>query len=220
MLPNVFAERLYGRSHILAQSNNLPDLVPGQGLIFQSSGIPNAPNSGSLYYQSHGNAPVELGGTGSIIGATNLGTGQEVFKQELAGKLQFKTLLSGTGISVSSSGNEITITNTGTGGVVGYELIEISSGVNPNPNLQITEFILNQVGNIVLTLNSPLDSSPGIRKEIFISNVLPGSSLTILIPAMVGGSGLYFTLLGQSAELVQVSGGRWAISNSGADLIP
>lgn len=217
MLPNVFAERLYGRSHILAQSNNLPELIPGQGLIFQSSGIPDAPNSGSLYYQSHGNSPIELG-AGSIIGASNQGSGTGVFKQDTMGVLQFKSLVSGTGISISSSANEITIS--GTWGAMGYELLEISDGVNPNPDLQITEFNLNQAGNILLTLGSPLNSAPGVRKEIFISNVLSGSSLTLLIPAMVGGSGLYFTLLGQSAELVQVSEGRWAISNSGADLIP
>ena len=110
MIANVFAERLYGKSHILAQSNNLPDLVPGQGLIFQSSGIPGAPNSGGLYYQAHGNTPIEISG-GSINDADNIGSGTGVFKQNIGGNLEFKTLVPGSGISITSSANEISIIN-------------------------------------------------------------------------------------------------------------
>lgn len=50
--------------------------------------------------------------TGEVNTASNVGAGEGVFKQKTGVDLEFKSLVAGTGISLSSDANEITIENT------------------------------------------------------------------------------------------------------------
>lgn len=56
---------------------------------------------------------------GDITDGQNLGGGEHVFAQKSGSLLQFKTILAGTGIDVTDTPTEITITNTGSGGIDG-----------------------------------------------------------------------------------------------------
>jgi hypothetical protein len=49
------------------------------------------------------------GGGGESNTASNVGTGEGVFKQKLGVDLQFKTLLAGTGVNITSAADELTI---------------------------------------------------------------------------------------------------------------
>lgn len=56
-------------------------------------------------------------GGGFVTDGANLGDGEEVFAQNNAGVLEFRTLVAGSGISLSSTADEITITNDSPGEV-------------------------------------------------------------------------------------------------------
>ena len=74
-------------------------------------------NDGTIEIKSFGGswATVATGG-GEANTASNLGTGEGVFGTKVGVQLRFKSLVAGTGISLASDGNEITITNTGGAG--------------------------------------------------------------------------------------------------------
>ena len=68
------------------------------------------------------NTALPVGGTtGEINTGSNLGAGQGVFKDKLGVDMRFKSVVAGTGISVTSDADEIFIaaTNTGTGDITG-----------------------------------------------------------------------------------------------------
>lgn len=62
---------------------------------------------------------IDASGSGGVYTASNLGTGEGVFAALVAGDFQFKSLVAGTGITLSSTATEITITNTGGGAGTG-----------------------------------------------------------------------------------------------------
>jgi hypothetical protein len=71
------------------------------------------------------------GGTGGEVNtASNIGTGAgQVFAQKNGVDLQFRTLKAGTDISISTSGNEVTIASTGGGGGTSWDGV---SGSTPS----------------------------------------------------------------------------------------
>lgn len=89
----------------------------------QDGVVEEAPYNSVLYGRYNGQW-VEVagggGGGGEINTASNLAGGQGVFAQKVGFDLQFKSLVAGTGISLSSTANTITITNTGGGGGGAY----------------------------------------------------------------------------------------------------
>jgi hypothetical protein len=59
------------------------------------------------------NQALSLAGSGFITSGTSLGTGSGVFKQEVSGALQFRSVLAGSGITLTTGTNEITIATSG-----------------------------------------------------------------------------------------------------------
>ena len=55
------------------------------------------------------------GNTGEINTGSNTGSGTGVFRDKLLGDLRFKTVIGGTGINISSTTDEITVSSTGSG---------------------------------------------------------------------------------------------------------
>ena len=54
---------------------------------------------------------LDVTGVGEVNTASNLGAGEGVFAQKTAQDLEFKSLVAGSGISLASTGTEITVTN-------------------------------------------------------------------------------------------------------------
>ncbi len=60
----------------------------------------------------------QTGGSGEVNTASNLGTGAGVFASKVGADLQFKSLVAGTGVTLTPTATEITITTSGAGGAV------------------------------------------------------------------------------------------------------
>ena len=65
--------------------------------------------------QTWQNGP-QTGGSGEVNTASNLGTGAGVFASKVAADLQFKSLVAGTNVSITSDATSVTISATGGGG--------------------------------------------------------------------------------------------------------
>ncbi len=72
------------------------------------------------------------GGSGEINTASNVGTGDGVFKQKTGVDLEFKTLIGGTNVSIVNNPNDLTINATGTGEVNTASNIGAGEGVFKN----------------------------------------------------------------------------------------
>lgn len=59
----------------------------------------------------HMTCPPGGGGSGTITGGINLGSGAETFNNVLGDNLRFKSLIEGTGITIAQSSSEIEMTN-------------------------------------------------------------------------------------------------------------
>ena len=60
----------------------------------------------------------QTGGSGEVNTASNLGTGVGVFATKVGADLQFKSMVAGTGVTLTPTGTTITITASGAGGAV------------------------------------------------------------------------------------------------------
>lgn len=107
-------------------------LLPGSDGVIVPSGTtgqrPSPPDPGTIRYNTSlaalevyigapTNAWEEIaGGSGAAVKtASNVGTGQGVFKQKTGFDLEFKSLLAGTGVTIADLGDELLITSTGGG---------------------------------------------------------------------------------------------------------
>lgn len=125
--------------------SNLSDVTgtPTSGQVLTWNGTTWAP------------ATVATGGTGEANDGANLGTGLGVYSGKSGQTLQFNTLKSGSGISITQTGNELTITNTAQGGATGLTSVGLSS---PNSTLTVTNSPLIANG----TMNIDLPTITGV----------------------------------------------------------
>ena len=109
------------------------------------------------------NQALTLSNAGFINGATNLGAGYEVFKQETDSDLEFRTLTAGAGVTITQSSTEISIATSG----ANTSAVNIGSGVGvftskSGDNIQLRSFKTGS-GNSNLTIAA---SSGGNEIEI------------------------------------------------------
>jgi len=92
-----------------------------------------------------------------------------------------------------------------------YEDLATSAATNPDADVDVSDFNLNTGGAVALTLADPSMPSLGnSQKTIIISRFTAGSSLTMNIDNLVGGSGISYNAVGQSTVLMWSAAG-WAI---------
>ncbi|MCK9532231.1 MAG: hypothetical protein M0R77_16975 [Gammaproteobacteria bacterium] len=103
-------------------------------------------------------ATVQAGGTGEANDGANLGTGLGVYAGKSGQTLQFNTLKAGSGISITQTGNELTITNTDPGSAGGGGGLTSVGLASPNSTLTIANSPLIANG----TLNVDLASISGV----------------------------------------------------------
>ena len=112
---------------------------------------------------------------------SNLGAGQGVFAQKSGNTLQFKSLVAGTNVTLSSDGNEITINSTGGGG--GSQTPWLS-------NIDADTFNLDDLGSV--DFDNPLGTNPTL------SALSSASESTLIL-------GSNFQISSGYAEFVQIS---------------
>jgi hypothetical protein len=127
------------------------------------AGAPANPTNGDIYYDTSLNQfrkyeagawSAFSGGGGTITGATNLGTGSQVFKQVTGTNLDFRTLLAGDGMTLTQGTNEITIANMPT-----TEVTTTSQSMAVN-----NAYIANNAALVTLTL--PVTAAVGTRMMV------------------------------------------------------
>ena len=98
------------------------------------------------------NQELSLAASGFITSATSLGTGEDVYKQETSGALQFRSVLAGSGITLTTGANEITIATSG----ANTSAVNIGTGTGiftskSGDNIQLRS-LKTGTGNINLTV--------------------------------------------------------------------
>jgi len=116
----------------------------------------NAADGFYLTPDSRGNPVVNLSGSGSgtITGGTALGGTEPVFAGTVAPNLTFKGLTAGTGISLASDANAITITSTAAGGGGGFYGITVGQ-TNNAPSYKNINTVKFLATDFYVTQNSP-----------------------------------------------------------------
>jgi hypothetical protein len=87
---------------------------------------------------------LDVTGVGEVNTASNLGAGEGVFAQKTAQDLEFKSLVAGSGISLSSTGTEITVTNSA--GAPEQFYLERTETINNTTAVDIEYFTFVQGG--------------------------------------------------------------------------
>ena len=99
------------------------------------------------------NSTVSSGGDGEVNTASNIGAGEGVFAQKTSEDLEFKSLVAGTNVTLSSNGTEITINSTASGGVSDFEsLTDTPSSYVGNDGKYLT---VDETGNAVVFTDLP-----------------------------------------------------------------
>lgn len=98
------------------------------------------------------NQELSLSGSGFITSATSLGSGEDVYKQETSGALQFRSVLAGAGITLTTGANEITIATSG----ANTSAVNIGTGTGifttkSGDNIQLRS-VKTGIGNINLAI--------------------------------------------------------------------
>jgi hypothetical protein len=109
-----------GAGGSIAYSAPAPVLVPGTTYINPSTfelAISYDDGDSSQYVTFPlANDAYNLPPANSVVGGTNLGAGSTVFSSKVGDQLQFKTLVAGSNITLSDTGNTISISSAGGGG--------------------------------------------------------------------------------------------------------
>lgn len=122
-----------------------------------------------------------VGGGGGISTISNLGTGEGVFAQINSGDAQFKSLVAGTNVTITSDADEITINSTGGGG---------------GSDTWVTDDLTSQVDGIVNVFSLSETPKSGSPFQVFASGQfqmpsvysVTGTDLTLTyVPPVIDG---------------------------------
>jgi len=89
-------------------------------MTFNGASITEEAGPVLIYHKKTASIPFGSAAGGEVNTAANTGAGEGVFAQKIGTELQFKSLIAGTGMNISSNADEITITSTGGGGGIPY----------------------------------------------------------------------------------------------------
>lgn len=156
-------------------------------------------------------------GGGEINTGVNVGTGiGKVFKTKIGPVLNFKSLTAGKNITIQNNTDDIIINNN-----YGYEIISTSMPTIPNPDISLTELIINTSvpTNVVLTLANPVSPVLGQTKTFFISNKTGTDNILITPATFVNATSILLTKKTQSLTLTWTSLGWLTTSGTGAQYV-
>jgi hypothetical protein len=143
----------------------------------------NDPNTDEVVVNFRGSASA---GSGEANTASNLGSGSGIFAQKVGVDLQFKSLVAGTGITLTPSSTDITIDSAGSGGFYGLSVkldndAESFKGINTiafdHSNFYITQNSPN-IDEVLISFREP-DLGPVVAS---ITSSSPSSTLITTLP--------------------------------------
>lgn len=138
--------------------------------------------------------PTAGGGAGTITGGTSLGGSEAVFAGTVAPNLTFKGLTAGVGVSLSSDGNAITISSSGSTGVNGGASADFAASkewvLNHNLNTNnITWSIYDNRGQAFIPQR--VDTSNPNTAYFYMSPATAGKAVVLVSGAPDAGPGFY-----------------------------
>ncbi len=193
-----------GPSGVGGESNTASNLGTGEGVFSSKSGVDLRFKSliagTNVSLSSTGNDITinSIGGSGEINTASNLGTGESVFKQKTGVNLEFKSLTAGAGIALTGNANDVQIASTITqytdsqakAAAVSDSITDGITDVAPSQNavfdaLAGKEPTLTK-GNLTETTSSVLTITGG-------TNAVIGSGTTIQVAQASGSTNGYLS---------------------------
>lgn len=117
---------------------------------------------------------------GDIFSASNLGMGEGLFSGEVAGDLQFKSLSAGSGVVLTPSATEISVSTLGGFSVGNPGSLEIFKN-NDGGYVNIKK--IKNTGPSILVIESPVDTiAIGLEDSIYVSTIsqnFPATGVTV-----------------------------------------
>ncbi|MBR19919.1 MAG: hypothetical protein CMA64_07220, partial [Euryarchaeota archaeon] len=143
--------------------------------------IQSAANNQSLVYDSSQNAFINanISVTGTVTGGLNAGTGSQIFKSLVGTDLNFRSLVAGTGVTLTQNANDITLSATGTVSTAGNlgtgknVFAQISSG-----NLQLRSLT---VGTGLTTSNTATEINIAVDSANLNAGTLGGNAASVFL---------------------------------------
>ena len=179
---------------------NAPAVPTSKGQIYQKTVVDPKTDECTVYFRSlkslssnlsvatsSDNDYVELATTGEPNTAANVGTGLGIYKDKVGETLNFRSLVQGSGITISESTNEITISAPSAS--LGYKVYtaELSS-LGLGTGAPVATIMQNTIGNIVWTRTAE-GSYVGTLSGAFTSNKTFLVGQTMSAQTLVGGTG-------------------------------
>jgi len=147
--------------NVAGNTMNFKSLVAGSGI--------------SLTNNTNDITITNSGGSGGITNGNNNGSGSGVFQNVVGSTMNFKSLVAGSGISLTNNANDITITNNGGGGTGVFPTVYVTTSNYTAPSMN-TKYVTNfQSGTMIFNLPDVATNGD----EIVISNISSNNGIQI-----------------------------------------
>lgn len=172
------------------QANKLARYLDSAWQFFDARYALNA-DDGLWYVRSASTwAPIAGGGGGEVNTASNLGVGEGVFASKVGVDLQFKSLIAGANVTLTSDGDEITIDATGGGGGATLPVVQALSSSRSLTLADANTFNVNSTSS-AYTATIPAQSSVAWAADTEIHFLRSGTgAITITAAAGVSINGV------------------------------
>lgn len=154
-----------------------PNAEPNPPVASQADAIAGEDNSKMMTPQRVKEAITAQTGGSGVTGAQNVGSGEAVFKAKVGNTLQFKSIKAGTGVTLTSGTDEVTV-NASAGGITSTD--ELPEGTShlyfTEPRVSATPSVANAL-SLATTANIKASGSITAHSDIQVASPTVGQAL-------------------------------------------